>query len=99
MSDEVLLILALAAAVAGMAAFALANDGHWRQLLGSRPQTMAIRIACKSFGIALLAISFMLCAMADPVTMAILVWPMLLGLAAAMVAAFLTVKARHRPPG
>lgn len=97
MSDGILLILALAIAVAGMVAFALANDAHWRQLLGARQQTIAMRIACKSVGATFLGFSLVLCAMADPITMALLVWPMLLGVAAAVVAAFVTVKSRHRP--
>jgi len=93
MSDGALHLLALAVATAGMAAFALANIAHWRQLLGSRPQTAAARLGCQVAGAALLALSFALCAAADPVSMAMLVWPMLLGLAAAVVAAALTAQA------
>ena len=96
MSDAVLVVLALLAAVAGMAAFALANETHWRQMLRERTQTGAARTACKLLGAALLALSFLLCALADPVSMAMLVWPMLLGVAAATVAACLTLKARDR---
>ncbi len=99
MSDGILLTLALAVAVVGMAAFALANETHWRQLRGTRQQTVATRTACKALGTALIGVSFMLCVLADPVTMAILVWPMLLGVAAAIVAAFVTARARRRPPG
>lgn len=98
MSDAVLLSLALLAAVIGMAGFAAANDMHWRLLFRERPQTAAARTTCQIFGAGLLGISFALCAMADPVSMAMLVWPMLLGVAAAAVAAFLTVKARRRTP-
>lgn len=96
MSDGTLLILALAVAIAGMAAFALANDMHWRQILGARQQTVAIRTACKSLGTMLIGASFALCVLADPVTMALLVWPMLLGVAAAIVATFLTLQAHYR---
>ena len=91
MSDGVLTLLALASAVAGMAAFALANDVHWRQLLGARPRSAATRIACKSVGAVFVGLSFALCVMTNPLTMAILVWPMLLGVAAALVAALVTV--------
>lgn len=96
MSDAVLLSLALLAAVTGMAGFAAANDVHWRQLFRERPQSAAARTACQIFGTVLLGISFALCAMADPVSMALLVWPMLLGIAAAVVAAFLTAKGRTK---
>ena len=94
MSDHALHALALVAAIAGMAAFALAIDAHWRQVLGGRPQTAAARGACKASGAALLGLSFTLCAMADPVSMAMLVWPMLLGVGAAAVAALLTLHGR-----
>lgn len=97
MSDEVLVILAFAAAFLGMGAFALANEAHWRQLFGAKPRAESVRVACKLAGSVLLGLSFLLCAMADPVSMAILVWPMLLGVAAGTVAAFLTIYARERP--
>lgn len=99
MSDAVLVLLALLAAVAGMAAFALANEVHWRQLLRERPRTATAHTICKMSGATLLGLSFLLCALADPVSMAMLVWPMLLGVAAAIVAAFLTMKAHYRPRG
>ena len=94
MSDSVLLSLALLAAIIGMASFAAANDTHWRQLFGKRPQSEIARVICQIFGTALLSLSFALCAVADPVSMAMLVWPMLIGVAAAAVATFLTVKGR-----
>lgn len=97
MGDGILLVLALAAAIVGMTAFALANDVHWRQLLGARRQTPRMRVACKALGTVFLGLSLLLCAMADPLTMAILVWPMLLGIAAAIVAAIVTAKAGRRP--
>lgn len=96
MSDAVLLSLALIAAIIGMAGFAAANDVHWRQLFRDRPQSAAARTACQLAGTAFLGMSFALCALADPVSMALLVWPMLLGVAAALVAACLTVKGRAR---
>ena len=95
MSDGALQLLALLAATAGMAAFALANGAHWRQLLGARTQTTAARVGCQTLGAALLGLSFALCALADPVSMAFLVWPMLLGAAAAAVATVLTAQARY----
>jgi len=94
MSDGALHLLSLVAAAAGMAACALSMDVHWRQVLGARPQTRAARVASRTAGAALLGLSFGLCAMADPFSMALLVWPMLLGVAAAAVAASLTVQAQ-----
>lgn len=96
MSDAVLLSLALLAAVAGMASFSVANDIHWRQLFGERPQSAVVRATCQIFGAGLLGVSFAFCAVADPVSMAMLVWPMLLGVAAAVVAMFLTAMAHRR---
>lgn len=96
MSDGVLTSLAFLAALAGMAAFALANPDHWRQLLGAKPQGQNARAACKLGGAALLGLAFLFCALADPVLMAVLVWPMLIGLAGAGVAAFFTLHSRSR---
>jgi hypothetical protein len=94
MSDGILLALALLAAIIGMAGFAAANDLHWRQLFPKRRQSGAARAICRTSGATLLAISFGLCTMADPISMAFLVWPMLVGVAAAVVAAVLTIKRR-----
>lgn len=94
MSDTLLQALALLAATTGMASFALANEIHWRQLLALRPQTPTARLICRAAGYGLLALSFALCCLADPLTMAILVWPMLLGVAAALVATTITLKTR-----
>ncbi|MCW2349146.1 DUF3325 domain-containing protein [Sphingobium sp. B12D2B] len=96
MSDGVLLTLALLAAIIGMAGFAAANDTHWRQLFRERPQSAGARAFCQASGVLLLGISFAFCAMADPISMAFLVWPMLLGVAAATVAAYLTFKGRSQ---
>lgn len=98
MSDGLLSLLALVAAIAGMAAFALANDIHWRQLFGLRPQSAATRTACNTSGAVLLGLSLLFCAIADPITMALLVWPMMLGVAAAIVATFFTARSRSQPP-
>ena len=94
-----LLFAALATATAGMAALALAINVHWRQLFSAKAQTAAARSLCQVAGAALLALSFALCVMADPVSMALLVWPMQLGAGAAIVAAALTLQARLSPAG
>lgn len=95
MPDGLLLILAMIATLGGMAGFALSNEDHWRQLFGAR-KTAASRDGCRAIGVAGVMGSLLLCALADPFSMAILVWPMLLGIGAAIVAAFLTIDARSK---
>lgn len=92
MSDGALHLLALISAIAGMGTFACANEVHWKQLFGARPQSSALRLRLKRGGSGFLVLSLLLCVLADPLSMALLVWPMLLGVAAALVATFLTVK-------
>lgn len=94
MSEVQFIGLALLVSVGGMMLFALSIEAHWRQLFGQRPRSLALRICLRVAGAAMLAGSFMLCAAANPVTMAMLVWPMLLAVAAALVAAGLTFHAR-----
>ncbi len=94
MSDAVFLTLALLAAIIGVAGFAAANDLHWHQLFPGKRQSAAARALCRTFGTTLLGLSFVFCAMADPISMVFLVWPMLLGVAAAVVAAVLTIRGR-----
>lgn len=98
MPDAALMVLALLAAIAGMAGFALANAEHWRQLFPARPRSGAARSLCRVGGVAGVGASLLCCVLADPLTMAILVWPMLLGIAAAAVAALLTWRARSGAP-
>lgn len=94
MSDAGFLSLALVAAITGMMAFSLSISAHWKQLAGDRAHPRMLRFAFRIVGGAILAASFLLCAAADPVTMAMLVWPMLLTVSAAFVAAGLTLHAR-----
>jgi Protein of unknown function (DUF3325) len=96
MSEALPVVLALIAALAGMAAFALSNPAHWQQLLGRKPQTGRLRAACARAGWAFLGLSLLFCIVADPVSMAILVWPMLIGVSGAVVAAILTLHGRAR---
>lgn len=94
MSDGVLLLLALAAATLGMAGLAFSIGAHWRQLFDRRRQSFGVRMALRTTGFVLIAGSFVICAVADPFMMAILVWPMLLLVGATLVAAGLTIHAR-----
>jgi hypothetical protein len=93
MSDGTLLLLALAVAVGGMGCLALSLGTHWRHLF-AQPQTRGAALGLRLAGALLLGASFFLCTLADPVSMAALVWPMLLTVAAAIVAAGLTLQAR-----
>ena len=94
MSDISLHITALLASIAGMACFALSIDAHWRQFFRGRPCGRAAKYGLRLAGGGLIALAFQLCAVADPISMAALVWPMLLTLAAGSVAAMLTIHAR-----
>lgn len=94
MSDESLLLLALIVVVFGMACLALSIVAHWRQVMPARPQSVRTRIALRVAGAGLLAVAFVLCTMADPVMMAVLVWPMLLLIGAGIVGGGLTLHAQ-----
>ncbi len=94
MSDAGFLLAALLTAIIGMACFALSIDTHWAQLLGKRERAIAHPLTLRVGGAALLAIAFFICTMADPVLMAVLVWTMLLTMAAFVVALAITVHAR-----
>ena len=94
MSDGALLLLALLAAMAGMASLALSIEAHWRQVMGPRTRAEGLRRKLRSAGAALLALSFLPCVRADPLSMAVLVWPMLLTIAAVAVAASLALHGR-----
>lgn len=94
MSDAGLLLAALLTSIMGMACFALSIDTHWAQLLGKRERATVNPLTLRVAGAALLAIAFLLCTMADPILMAILVWTMLLTMAAFVVAFAITVHAR-----
>jgi len=91
MPDALLLIAALVCAVIGMGWLALAMDVHWNQVraAGRSPRTA---IVLRVLGWASLAASLVLCLMADTATMAVLVWMMLLAVAAASIAFVLSVQ-------
>jgi glucose-6-phosphate-specific signal transduction histidine kinase len=94
MSDGALIFLALLTSLAGMGTLALSIEAHWRQVMSTRVQTASARRRLRLAGATLLAIAILLCAAADPLSMAALVWPMLLTVAGAIVAASLTLHAR-----
>lgn len=93
MTDTLFLLAALIVSVVGIGCFALSIEPHWRQVTKvsavERPVTLSLRFV----GAVLLAASFLLCVAADPVPMAALVWPMLLTVAAVIVAMSLSRQA------
>lgn len=95
MSDGALIALALVISVVGMGALALSIEIHWRQVLRSKSLSTRTRRRLRLGGAMLLIIAFLPCAAADPLSMAALVWPMLLTVAAVIVASSLTLHA-HR---
>jgi hypothetical protein len=98
MSESALIGIAFVVSSAGMGLCTLTIEVHWKQLLGARgpssTQQMALRIA----GGVTFALSFWICTKANPVSMAVLVWTMLLTVSAAVVAAALTLAVRKRRP-
>jgi len=94
MTDSAFHALALVLAVAGMGAFALSLDAHWKQVTGRRPLPALARIGLRIVGGTLLASAFVACLAADPLTMAVLIWTTMLTIAAGLVAAAITVQAR-----
>lgn len=85
MPDAILLVAALACAVLGMGWLALAMDVHWNQVRATPrlPRTVTV---LRVLGAASLLGSLVLCLMADTATMGVLVWMMLLAVAAATIA-------------
>jgi len=85
MPDGLWIAAASIAALLGMACLALAMDVHWRQVRDA-PRTRGSGITMSASGWMLLAASLGFCLLADTATMAVLVWMMLLALAAMAVA-------------
>lgn len=98
MSDTLLLSLALLLTVAGLGWFALSMDAHWRQLCDSRLPTRGNRLLLRACGSAALATSLLLCVRVDHVSMAALVWMMMLAAGAFAVAFVLTWRPRWFAP-
>lgn len=92
MSDALLHFASLLAAVLGMGWLALAMDVHWQQVRASDAQPS--RKFLRALGHTALAGSLLLCLAADPATMAVLVWMMLLAVSAITIAFVLSVRPR-----
>jgi len=93
MSDLAWMLVGLAAATLGMGCFALTVRAHWKQFAGASAPARSAFAGLRVAGLAFLGGSFACCVAADPVLMAILVWPMILMAAAGITALSLTVHA------
>ncbi|MFG6449394.1 DUF3325 domain-containing protein [Roseateles sp. BYS180W] len=94
-ASTVLLLAAVLCSVLGMACLALSQEAHWLAVL---PKAQALnlrqqRLARVLGGMALLGAA-LLCGQADHISMAVLVWPLLLSAAAGLVAFSLSWRPR-----
>jgi hypothetical protein len=76
MPNALLLIAALLCCNLGMGWLALAMNTHWQQVRGKRLQSVTAQWVLRLLGALALAISLMLCLVADHASMAVLVWIM-----------------------
>lgn len=97
MPDAVLLIAALVASGLGMGWLALAMDVHWNQVRATARSPRTV-IVLRVLGATSLVASLVLCLLADTATMAVLVWMMLLAIAAASIAFVLSSQPRLLAP-
>lgn len=84
-----MLLLAPLATLLGLGLLAASMPRHWRQLRAGRSCPAAVTVALRIGGSAALAVSFALCLARDHPTMAVLVWIMLLAVAAVAIALWL----------
>ena len=84
MVDALTLSGALISSLFGMAWFALAKQAHWQQVRGLRARSQSVR-PLYLLGTISLAVSLLLCLLVDHVSMASLVWLMLLTASALLV--------------
>jgi hypothetical protein len=98
MPDALLLAAALVCTLLGMGWLALAMDVHWKQVRAASLRTQRTANILRILGAASLAGSLGLCLLADTATMAVLVWMMLLAVAAVLTALVLSRQPRILAP-
>lgn len=100
MPEALLLLAALCSSIVGFAWLALAMDVHWRQVRDARLGPLPRRSAwtLRVLGAMSLALSLVLCLLADYASIASLVWIMSLAAAALAVAFTLTWRPRALAP-
>jgi len=91
MADAFLLCAAFACAASGMAFCALAMKVHWQQVRGGAPGPSAVR-RLRLRAVAALVGSFALCVLADHISMAVLVWVMMLTVSSVLCALVLAYR-------
>lgn len=94
MPDALLLAAALVCTVLGMGCLALAMDVHWKQVRAAAPRSARAVTALRILGSMSLTASLVICLLADTATMAVLVWMMLLAVAAMTIALVLSRRPR-----
>src|SRR5262245_28544974 len=97
MLDALWLCIAILSALSGMGCLALAMEVHWRQVSDSA-RTRGSAIATRWIGYLLLTASLGCCLVADRPTMAVLVWMVLLAVAAIAIACTLSWRPRLLRP-
>lgn len=99
MSETLWLLLATLLNFVGMAWLALAKDAHWGQVMpGPARKAGAARRRLRVLGSVGLALSLLACLQADPPSMAILEWVMLLAVGVTGVALALARRPRWLAP-
>lgn len=94
MPDALLLAIALALSLTGMASLALTMETHWAQVCEDRPQSPAAMLRLRVVGSASLAAALVPCLIVDHASMAVLVWVMTMAASALAVAFTLTWQPR-----
>lgn len=95
MSETLWLLLAAALSFSGMVWLALAMEVHWGQVMHRHAdEALGPRRRLRALGAAALLLSLLACLTADRPSMAVLVWVMLLAVAAASVAMVLSRRPR-----
>lgn len=98
MPDALMLLAALCSSIVGFAWLALAMDIHWRQVRDPQPLSQRSARTLRVLGAMSLALSFVLCLLADYASIASLVWIMSLAAAALAVAFTLAWRPRLLAP-
>lgn len=86
MVEGLILIAAVLCSYCGMAWFALAKQPHWERARGQRTSRANSVLVLHAAGAAALVVSLLLCLWVDHVSMASLVWVMVLTTSALLVA-------------
>jgi hypothetical protein len=97
-SEALRLVLALAAAIAGMGWFALSLEAHWSQLPGTARRSARVVPGLRIAGAIALGVSLLLCLGVDHGSMAALVWGMSMTAGALVVAFTLAWRPRWLAP-